>query len=154
MMKAGTYYVGDLCYVFDDEDWQEICGLMYDTENDGHIVYNGIEMFWANTKYGDGTYYDQYGHEYPVDAGLIGAVRLEDLKGEKAKNIRENCLGDIVDFDRDFTCSSDDGIIYIGKYIIDTDPQEDYYEENDDWNDEEDDVFDDDYHGYIEGLRE
>lgn len=150
MMKAGTYYVGDLCYVFDDEDWQEICGLMYDTDGnakDNFINYKGIEMFWANTMYGDGSYSDQYGHEYPVDAGLIGAVRFEDLTSEKSKNIVKEGFGQLIEFGRDFSCSSDSGDIYIGKYIIDTDPKEDYGDVDEDgWEDE------DDEHGYRQGL--
>lgn len=31
MMKAGTYYVGDLCYVL-HEDWDEVCSLIIDNE--------------------------------------------------------------------------------------------------------------------------
>ena len=27
MMPAGKYYVGDLCYVMTDAEWDEMCGL-------------------------------------------------------------------------------------------------------------------------------
>jgi hypothetical protein len=141
MLTAGLYWIGDLCYVFDEDDWSEICGLMYDTDNDGFIEYNGIKMFWANTAYGDGTYYDQYGNEYPVDAGLIGAVALKNLTSEKAKKAIEDKYGQLIEFERSFTCSEDDGIIMIGKYIINTGDTEEYEDDdwNDDWNDEEED---------------
>ena len=26
-MPAGKYYVGDLCYVMTDEEWEEFCGI-------------------------------------------------------------------------------------------------------------------------------
>lgn len=134
MLEAGTYYVGDLCYVFGDDDWDEICGLMFNSENDGYIEYKGFTMFFASTKYGDGTYHDQYGQEYAVDAGLIGAVALKNLTSEKAKKAIEDKDGQLIEFERSFTCSEDDGIITIGKYIINTGDTEEY--EDDDWNDD------------------
>ena len=111
MMESGTYYIGDLCYVFEEDDWDEICGLMFNSENDGYIEYKGFTMFFANTKYGDGTYTDQYGYDYPVDAGLIGAVAIKHLSEEFVRVINNGKLGQVHEFERSFTCSEDDGDI-------------------------------------------
>ena len=136
MMESGTYYIGDLCYVFGDDDWPEICEAIEESE-DGYIEHKGFTMFFANTKYGDGTYTDQYGYDYSVDAGLIGAVAIKHLSEEFVRVINNNKLGQIHEFERSFTCSKDDGIIMIGKYIINTGDTEEY--EDDDWNDDWDD---------------
>ena len=136
MLEAGTYYVGDLCYVFGDDDWPEICEAIEKSE-DGYIEHKGFTMFFANTKYGDGTYTDQYGYDYSVDAGLIGAVAIKHLSEEFVRVINNGKLGQVHEFERSFTCSEDDGVIMIGKYIINTGDTEEY--EDDDWNDDWDD---------------
>jgi hypothetical protein len=83
MMRPGTYYVGDLCYVMHPQ-WKEVCALMF--ASDGNYVLdgefnlaNGVRFALHSTAYGDGTYQDQQGRSYPVDAGLIGCIRLEDV---------------------------------------------------------------------------
>ena len=82
-MRPGTYYVGDLCYVMHPQ-WKEVCALMF--ASDGNYVLdgefnlaNGVRFALHSTAYGDGTYQDQQGRSYPVDAGLIGCIRLEDV---------------------------------------------------------------------------
>lgn len=135
MMEAGTYYVGDLCYVFGDDDWPAICEAI-EKSDDGYIEHKGFPMFFANTKYGDGTYHDQYGHEYPVDAGLIGAVAIKHLSEEFIRVINSSKLGHVREFERVFGCSEDDGVIMIGKYIINTGDAEEF-DEDDPWDAEE-----------------
>ena len=82
MMRPGTYYVGDLCYVMHPQ-WTEVCGLMFATDGgvlDGEFnLANGVRFSVQSTAYGDGTYYDSEGREYPVDAGLIGCIRVQDV---------------------------------------------------------------------------
>ena len=85
MMRAGTYYVGDLCYVMHPQ-WNEVCKLMFNTGrgNDGVLDgefnrANGVRFALHSTAYGDGTYYDKQDREYPVDAGLIGCIAVEDV---------------------------------------------------------------------------
>ena len=85
MMRAGTYYVGDLCYVMHPQ-WNEVCKLMFNTGrgNDGVLdgefnLANGVRFALHSTAYGDGTYYDQQDRRYPVDAGLIGCIAVEDV---------------------------------------------------------------------------
>lgn len=83
MMRSGTYYVGDLCYVMHPQ-WKEVCDLMFATGDnsvlDGEFnLANGVRFALHSTAYGDGTYRDQQGREYPVDAGLIGCIRIADV---------------------------------------------------------------------------
>lgn len=83
MMRPGTYYVGDLCYVMHPQ-WKEVCDLMFATDGNGVLdgefnLANGVRFSVQSTAYGDGVYYDTKGREYPVDAGLIGCIRLVDV---------------------------------------------------------------------------
>jgi hypothetical protein len=34
VLPAGTYYIGDLCYIMSDEDWDEAIDLMYDSNRE------------------------------------------------------------------------------------------------------------------------
>jgi len=134
MMPAGRYYIGDLCYVMTDEEWEEFCSItIVDLRCiDGEFTLkDGRRFATYGTAFGDGLYMDQYGREYGVDAGLIGCIRLDDIKADKY-NIEE--LGNISEFETDFTTSggrgkdSWDGVICIGGVKIQTDPQYDYEE--------------------------
>jgi len=82
MMRPGRYYVGDLCYVMHPQ-WREVCDLMFATDSgvlEGEFnLSNGVRFALSSTAYGDGTYYDGEGRKYPVDAGLIGCIRVEDV---------------------------------------------------------------------------
>ena len=81
MMKAGTYYVGDLCYVMHGE-WDEFCNLTIVGQKvlDGEFnLADGRRFATFTTQWGDGTYQDQQGREYSVDAGLIGCIALENI---------------------------------------------------------------------------
>lgn len=119
MMRAGTYYVGDLCYVMHPQ-WNEVCGLMFNTGrgNDGVLdgefnLANGVRFALHSTAYGDGTYYDQQDRRYPVDAGLIGCIAVEDVydPGWWLEGVQT------VVFDRPFELVYDDGRI---KFVTDT----------------------------------
>lgn len=83
MMRPGTYYVGDLCYVMHPQ-WKEVCALMFATDGGGVLegefnLANGVRFSLHSTAYGDGTYQDEAGRNYPVDAGLIGCIRVQDV---------------------------------------------------------------------------
>ena len=79
------FYVGDLCYAMNeklyDKFWGDELGF-----SDGVFLVpenkyfpSGKGYFFAvdSTTYGDGTYEDDDGREYPVDAGVIGVLPLE-----------------------------------------------------------------------------
>jgi hypothetical protein len=114
-MPAGTYYVGDLCYVLNDE-WSDFCDR---TIVDGRclngeiVLSNGVRVASYQTAYGDGLYNDIDGNKYAVDAGLIGCVKVEDCD---ISNIRD--LGHIVVFDTFFrTGVTKGGTIWFGDKV-------------------------------------
>ena len=135
MMKAGTYYVGDLCYVFSDERWNEVC----DVTILGRYVFSGeftladgTPFAMYNTKHGDGVYSDNFGHDYPVDAGVIGCIDVKHIDADVMKGIMERGMGHFFTFKNEFETGYDDAeksVITFGETVfIDTDPQ---YEEED-----------------------
>lgn len=150
MMQAGYYYVGDLCYVL-DEEWDEVCDLFTRGRNDHgcnegeFTLKDGRRFVSYNTMYGDGSYEDQYGNDYGVDAGLIGCIRIDDIGLDPATfegkgDGHPHNGGQIFEFNEDFVCSGRqdqgrdwDGIIRIGDLRIETDPYipEDTDEEDD-----------------------
>ena len=130
-MPAGKYYIGDLCYVMTPQEWEEFCTI---TNSEGDKCLDGEFQFedgrrfaTYDTKFGDGTYYDQYGHSYSVDAGLIGCIRIEDIRAHKYDNLLD--LGAVVDINEDFETSGGkgtpdwDGAIIFDLFEIETEQQ-------------------------------
>lgn len=136
MMKAGKYYVGDLCYVFDDEDWDAVCKVIIDGHSCLEGEFNlpdGRRFAIFNTAWGDGEYYDQDGHSYPVDAGSIGCVLVDNISSDRYGDLSN--VGRVVDFEKDFNVYEENYIIHVGHLEIDTDP---IFDED---NEEDEDVF-------------
>ena len=138
-MPAGRYYVGDLCYVMHPE-WDEFCDITIDGNKclEGEFnLKDGRRFATISTKWGDGEYKDQNGFFYGVDAGLIGCIRVEDIKDPEFDE--EDPPGRVIEFTRDFVVRGGrsqlgrdwDGVIEIGHLVIDTDPQ--YEEEDEDY---------------------
>ena len=136
MMPAGRYYVGDLCYVMDDEEWEQFCSLTIQGNRcvDGEFnLPDGRRFATYGTAWGDGLYRDQHKNEYSVDAGLIGCIRVEDIRAEKYEDIER--LGAIHEFATDFITSGGrgtpnwKGVIQFGRVLIETD--------SDGWEDED-----------------
>jgi len=122
-MKAGKYYVGDLCYVLHDR-WDEFCALTCSGSRvlDGEFnLRDGTRFATYTTRWGDGNYFDEQGKSYDVDAGLIGCVALEDINFADPSNSIVG--GRVVEFVRDFATFSSGGVISIGTITIDTDPE-------------------------------
>jgi len=131
-MPAGKYYVGDLCYVM-HECWDEVCGLFFEGRtdhgcNEGEFnLKDGRRFVSYNTKWGDGSYYDESGNEYGVDAGLIGCIRLDDIDFTNDQNQING--GNVIEFRTDFNHGGGrssmgrdwDGVIRIGHISINTD---------------------------------
>lgn len=97
-MKAGTYYIGDLCYVLHDDNatWAEVCSHI-ETGGGEHRLSNGTEFAIYSPRYGDGVYDDNEGHAYSVDSGTLGCVRVDDLPADA-----DTEPGRIVTFSEDF----------------------------------------------------
>ena len=128
---AGEYYIGDLCYVMHDE-WNEFCDLTIkgnDLLNGAFNLADGRRVFFGYTAYGDGSYPDNLGNSYDVDAGLIGIIATKDISQRDQDNLSD---GHVHRFDAPFYVSAEDGIFYFGNVRIDT-----AYEEEDEDEDEE-----------------
>lgn len=129
-MESGSYYVGDLCYVFNDEDWSEICKLRFPnnpiTPVSGEFeLSSGVKIAIYSTMYGDGFY-----NGFCVDSGSIGCVLADSIGMEFLT--RSYGLGKVVHFDKPFETNSwetssdlDDGVIKIGHILIETNPDMD-----------------------------
>ena len=122
MMPAGKYYIGDLCYVMTDEEWKEFCAITIQGNKcvDGEFEFNDGRRFATyGTAWGDGEYYDQYGHTYSVDAGLIGCILMSDIRARKYDNLLD--LGAILEFTEPFETGTHKGQLEFGHVLIDTD---------------------------------
>lgn len=135
-LPAGKYFIGDPCYVLGHR-WEEVCALHWAdhtlscNDNTCLPVYelDGRKVVEFHTAYGDGGYYDQFGACYGVDSGTIGAVPVELIDIDSVSD-----LGVIHVFQEDFVCSSDGKILRFGNTAIDTDPEP----EEEEWEDDED----------------
>lgn len=126
IMPAGKYWVGDLCYVMHPQ-WRECCDLFFPPGQDNYRgnqgvfkLANGVRFALFSTAYGDGCYEDTKGREYPVDAGSIGCIRVEDIADDSESFWLEG--GNIIDFEHDFEVGSDGKELRFGHVRIDTDP--------------------------------
>lgn len=128
-VPAGTYWLGDPCYTVPDADWMPLlrsCGVFgaSDDPADGTPgpvgTVRGHEVLAFGTAFGDGEYPDQYGHRYPVDAGLIGLVPVA-LNPDGAPGVRK------ITFDAPTVCrTEDDGAtLTFGPVVIHTGDEED-----------------------------
>lgn len=132
MLKAGQYYVGDLCYVM-HENWDEVCNLLFPAGSQRALegefnLKDGTRFAVYSTAYGDGTYHDQQGREYWVDAGCIGCIALDDINVDEHGNDVEG--GNVIDFEKDFNTSSDGENITIGHIVVATGDDCDFDDED------------------------
>jgi hypothetical protein len=144
-MPPGKYWIGDLCYVMNDK-WEAACDLMIsgDGVNDGVFeLPDGTTFASMTTAYGDGTYTDESGKQYPVDAGLIGAIKVDDITSKNA----DMKLGNVFDFPYEWEFSSENGVLYFDKVRINTGDEEEDYDDpyGNYYNDEDEEDYDSDY---------
>ncbi len=119
-LPAGTYFIGDPCYCFDDS-WRELLDHT-DFFESGISEFKGGFVAAEGTAWGDGTYRGSDGRDYDVDAGMIGAVSVNLYEAQESMNYRGVFK---VEFEEDFEVYSEDGVIHIGHIAIDTDPEYD-----------------------------
>ena len=75
--KVGKFYIGDPCYVLDDNIYFDIWDKKFNFE-DGRVDCNdGLSFLVHGTAYGDGEYYDENGNVYGVDSGTIAIIPIE-----------------------------------------------------------------------------
>ena len=135
-LPAGTYFVGDPCYCFDDHPrWQRLLDATDYFNGDKQAIKFESEHYVAafGTMYGDGDY-----NGFSVDAGLIGCVH-ESLIEESCKpQLGE--LGKMVTFQEGFVAQCfDDGTIEIGHISVFTgdEPYDDPWDEPEYYDDED-----------------
>jgi hypothetical protein len=141
MMQAGKYYIGDLCYVMTDAEWEEVCKLTIVDNKCIEGEFNlpdGRRFAMYGTKWGDGSYTSNRGTIHSVDSGTIGCIRVEDIRAGSFYDIES--LGAIVEFETDFVTGGGrtwEGTIQFGRVLIETgdsydEDEEDYsYEDGD-----------------------
>lgn len=138
-MKAGNYYVGDLCYVMHDV-WDEVCELTFPNRNarpvDGEFTLkDGRRFAIYSTAYGDGTYPSNIDTTHCVDSGTIGCILVTDIKDNTDSQERMKELAAIVEFNNDFETSTDGRVIMFDNMEIDTDPMMDEDTIDEGWDD-------------------
>ena len=128
----GNYYIGDICYCLNDDEYNNIWGKQYDYKN-------GAYGFFAvgETAYGDGEYYGGR-WVFPVDAGVIGVVDMNHSK-ESADTLVNGNYGCILNISNYLTFEYDKSGIFNFEYdghsfTIDTQEEED---EEDEWEEDE-----------------
>jgi hypothetical protein len=99
-VKAGTYFIGDLCGVLPE-------AMDVDMIGGERCLDDGTEFAIYFTHLGDGIYPDQEGNLYTVDSGTLGCVRLDtDAMRKTAEDSIERWgdgrSGRIVTFAEDF----------------------------------------------------
>ncbi len=99
-IKAGTYVITDPCYVFPDEMWSDLCDKVF-CKNDqcqetGVIEMDGHQIWWGQTKHGDGTYPVRVNGgkvgEFGVDAGLFAIFPLAFVQKHKPEMVGDTQL--------------------------------------------------------------
>jgi len=140
MMEKGTWCICDLCYVIENE-WDQVCQLLFSKSKGNsrlggeYTLDSGVKFALYGTAWGDGCYQDNKGNNYGVDAGVIGCIKVDDLykMGESPGN------NYVHTFDEDFETGYDAGTIFFGDIRIETDPQADEDEDDNEWCQDEED---------------
>ena len=111
-IPAGTYYVGDPCYVFGRDSRLKISEInkCFDIPN---IEYKDKPVIAFRTKFGDGTY-----NGFSVDSGLIGIVDISLIEEDSTFfNESFDRQKHIVTFDKPFDFEWNNGDFHIGQQI-------------------------------------
>jgi hypothetical protein len=138
-----TYYVGDLCYVMNTDEWNTVCYLdsFYPCEDpddfdpEGYLdpentsiedMEAGRPFYLLKTAFGDGCYRGSDGKDYSVDSGTIGCIAVDDVaEKEKLEDAVKRGLGHLHEFE-DFCYGSvgydseDNSLLYFADLEIQT----------------------------------
>jgi hypothetical protein len=134
-MPAGAYYLGDPCYVFDNnergtDEWTRLLensdyfdagesegspvgyvDVPADPSDPANSATVSLPVLAFGTAYGDGGYEDRDGNHYSVDAGMIGLVPAWWVAANMEANAGDlSYLTDnacFVVFDTDVECTKD-----------------------------------------------
>lgn len=134
-IPAGTYYVGDLCYVLLDR-WEEVCALLdqpgidFDGPAPTQTVFtmvDGTVFACMRTMYGDGTYETSTGEVVGVDSGTVGAVLVKNITRTGQESLH---MGNIVEL-AECIPYRHEGVLYFGEHEVYTNEavNEEWYDE-------------------------
>lgn len=122
---AGTYYIGDSCYVLDKEIYHKLWGEKKEYK-EGTIDVNGARMATVKAQSGGYMYADNHGDMYCVDSGTLSIVPIHLCTKCSFDEAKE--LGKIQMFKADVFFHVADGVINITDghttIIIDTNTAE------------------------------
>ena len=96
-MKAGKYYVGDLCNALIDNEREELMD-----KTGAFTLRDGRSGVTFNLPHGDGIYPDRHGRNYYIDSGTVGITLAEGLKE------KESVTDNTFDFNDTFFCVAAD----------------------------------------------
>jgi hypothetical protein len=126
-LKKGTYWIGDPCYVYPHDEWQEFCGTLFCGKIDEHIAaYGKRQFFVTSTAYGDGCYAlkrdgKKVSGELGVDAGLLSIIPKALVRLWHPKDNEADRLGIWVTLDKDEEVTvPESGIFVFGPYSVNT----------------------------------
>ena len=134
MLKAGEYYIGDPCYLFQEEDAAQWTAFLdaWKSENDGSyedmpdvlMSFEGFECFVQFTAYGDGIFMLEssefdLGKLY-VDAGIIGCLPAELVERQKKEHGGKTWCLLRHTFEEDFEVGQDEGEYRFGDLRVNT----------------------------------
>lgn len=129
-VPAGTYQLGDPCYTVPDDAWMpllESCGYFEDSPIG--TLPDGTKVLGFSTQYGDGSYRDNRGNSYGVDAGMIGLVPVPDDTPLGPRND-----GMVVKFNKPTVCHRNpNGTLQFGNIVIKTGYDDESKEEFASW---------------------
>lgn len=123
IVPAGKYFLGDPCYAVPDRLWDKLLGsCRFFADCVGEV--EGHKVLGFGTAHGDGVYEDQFGNEFPVDAGLIGLVPEALVDMEEFNRDYPDMPGIWVKYDYETVCETDGKTLSFGKHHIKTDDEE------------------------------
>jgi len=134
-LPAGTYYIGDLCYMMKDSVYDKIWGNKYNYDSGNYERTGDKPAYFSmmHTTFGDGLMVDRTGVEYGIDAGIIGICSINICNVDTVDRYKEfihtfnnpvEC--DFSKDDRYIFCDGSKEIDIIPKYGDDYPEEEDY----------------------------
>ena len=105
------FYIGDICYVLDNNIYHNVWGKQGYSDGIIEVPGTGLSFAVGGTAYGDGTYWDNHGKCYCVDAGVIGIVPLELIENADLEEANED--GKVVYTPGEAKFSASEGIFDI-----------------------------------------
>ena len=131
-LPAGVYYIGDPCYVIDDDEWNDFLDIFWDVEDkiyEPDFIYKDRLLFCHGTRHGDGffpvcnmpfsgsTWLD-------VDAGMLACLPIALVASDQISDLHytpDNGKGKLImAFDKEFECGYDDGVFTFETMTVNT----------------------------------